>query len=58
MRTGRPIAALSLRVEERTTLEGWARRPKTAQGAGSTCADCARMRLRQSQHGGLRTSSE
>jgi winged helix-turn helix protein len=31
MRTGRPIAALSLAVEERATLEGWARRPKTAQ---------------------------
>src|ERR1700730_3507639 len=31
MRTGRPIAPLSLRVEERETLEGWARRPKSAQ---------------------------
>ncbi len=31
MRTGRPIAPLSLGVEERETLEGWARRPKTAQ---------------------------
>ena len=31
MRTGRPIAPLSLAVEERETLEGWARRPKTAQ---------------------------
>jgi hypothetical protein len=31
MRTGRPIAPLSLAVEERETLEGWARRPTTAQ---------------------------
>src|SRR5882757_4979760 len=31
MRTGRPIAPLSLGVEERATLEGWARRPKSAQ---------------------------
>ena len=31
MRTGRPIAPLSLAVEERETLESWARRPKTAQ---------------------------
>src|SRR6202140_1069019 len=31
MRTGRPKAPLSLRVEERETLEGWARRPKSAQ---------------------------
>jgi hypothetical protein len=31
MRTGRPIAPLSLTVEERQTLERWARRPKSAQ---------------------------
>src|ERR1700752_409430 len=31
MRTGRPIAPLSLGVEECETLEGWARRPKSAQ---------------------------
>src|ERR1700681_846916 len=31
MRTGRPIATLSLGIEERETLEGWARRPKSAQ---------------------------
>jgi len=31
MRTGRPIAALSLTVEERETLERWARRPKSTQ---------------------------
>jgi transposase len=31
MRTGRPIAPLSLTVEERETLERWARRPKSAQ---------------------------
>jgi hypothetical protein len=31
MRTGRPIASLSLAVAERATLEGWARRPKSAQ---------------------------
>ena len=31
MRTGRPIAPLSLAVEERETLERWARRPKSAQ---------------------------
>ena len=31
MRRGRPIAPLSLRVEERETLEQWARRPKSAQ---------------------------
>jgi hypothetical protein len=31
MRTGRPIAPLSLGADERERLEGWARRPKTAQ---------------------------
>ena len=31
MRTGRPIAPLSLAVEERAALERWARRPKSAQ---------------------------
>ena len=31
MRTGRPIAPLSLAAEERARLEEWARRPKTAQ---------------------------
>lgn len=31
MRTGRPMALLSLRGEERETLERWARRPKSAQ---------------------------
>ena len=31
MRTGRPIAPLSLAVEERETLARWARRPKSAQ---------------------------
>jgi transposase len=31
MRTGRPIAPLSLTVEERDTLERWARRPKSSQ---------------------------
>jgi hypothetical protein len=31
MRSGRPIAPLSLLAEERETLERWARRPKTAQ---------------------------
>jgi len=31
MRTGRPIAPLSLTVEERETLERWVRRPKSAQ---------------------------
>ena len=31
MRTGRPIAALSVTAEERKRLEEWARRPKTAQ---------------------------
>jgi transposase len=31
MRTGRPIAALSLASEERERLEDWVRRPKTAQ---------------------------
>jgi hypothetical protein len=31
MRTRRPTAPLSLRVEERETLEGWARQPKSAQ---------------------------
>jgi transposase len=31
MRTGRPIARLSLTVAERETLERWARRPKRAQ---------------------------
>jgi hypothetical protein len=31
MRTGRPIAPLSLTVEERETLGRWARRPKSAQ---------------------------
>ena len=31
MRTGRPIAPLSLTVEELETLGRWARRPKSAQ---------------------------
>jgi transposase len=31
MRTGRPIAALSLAIEERKSLENWARRPTSAQ---------------------------
>jgi hypothetical protein len=31
MRTGRPIAALSVTAEEREQLEEWARRPKSAQ---------------------------
>jgi len=31
MRTGRPIAALSLAIEERESLENWARRPTSAQ---------------------------
>ena len=31
MRTGRPTTRLSLTVEERETLERWARRPKSAQ---------------------------
>jgi transposase len=31
MRMGRPIAPLSLAVEERETLQRWARRPKSAQ---------------------------
>ena len=31
MRTGRPIAPLSLAVEERENLENWARRPTSAQ---------------------------
>ena len=31
MRTGRPIAPLSLAIEERESLERWARRPKSAQ---------------------------
>src|SRR5712691_3845129 len=31
MRTGRPMPTLTLSDEERTTLERWARRPKTAQ---------------------------
>jgi hypothetical protein len=35
MRRGRPIAPLSLVVEERETLEGWARRPKSAQATSS-----------------------
>ena len=31
MRTGRPIAPLSLIAEQRERLEQWARRPKTAR---------------------------
>src|ERR1700745_905473 len=31
MRTGRPIARLSLTAEERASLGNWARRPKSAQ---------------------------
>ena len=38
MRTGRPIAPLSLTVEERETLEGWPRRPKSPPLAFSTTA--------------------
>ncbi len=32
MRTGRPMAPMSLTTDERETLERWVRRPKTAQG--------------------------
>src|SRR6266851_621039 len=32
MRTGRPIAPVSVTADERERLEEWARRPKTAQG--------------------------
>ncbi len=31
MRTGRPIAPLTVTIEERARLEEWTRRPKTAQ---------------------------
>jgi len=31
MRTGRPVVPLSLAVEERESLENWARRPTSAQ---------------------------
>jgi len=31
MRTGRPLAPLSISEEQRSTLENWVRRPKTAQ---------------------------
>jgi transposase len=31
MRTGRPLAPISVTQEQRTTLEDWTRRPKTAQ---------------------------
>ena len=31
MRTGRPLAPISVTEEQRSTLENWARRPKTAQ---------------------------
>jgi hypothetical protein len=31
MRTGRPIPPLSVTVEQRSALENWVRRPKTAQ---------------------------
>jgi len=31
MRTGRPIAPLSVRDDQRSTLDNWTRRPKTAQ---------------------------
>lgn len=31
MRTGRPLAPISISQEQRTTLEDWTRRPKTAQ---------------------------
>ena len=31
MRTGRPIAPLSVTSDERERLQEWARRPKTAQ---------------------------
>ena len=31
MRTGRPIAPLRLAIEERESLENWARRPTSAQ---------------------------
>ena len=45
MRTGRPIAPLSLAAEERERLEEWARRPKTAQGLARRARivlECAR----------------
>jgi len=35
---------LSLGVEERETLERWARRPKSAQALGPTLAHCPGMR--------------
>src|SRR4051795_6799298 len=31
MRTGRPLPPLSVSEDQRSTLESWARRPKTAQ---------------------------
>jgi hypothetical protein len=49
MRTGRPIAPLRVTVEERTRLEEWTRRPKTAQAFAQTGADCFAMRGRERQ---------
>jgi len=46
MRTGRPIAPLSVAAEERERLQEWARRPKIAQAAGPALAHRAGMRSR------------
>jgi hypothetical protein len=48
MRRGRPIAPLSLTVEERETLERWAQRPKSAQAL----THCPGVRGGPAQHGG------
>ena len=58
MRTGRPIAPLSLGVEERATLEGWARRPKSARALAQRARivlECASPAVPTRR---LRTSSE
>jgi hypothetical protein len=52
MRTGRPIAPLSLGVEKRATLEGLGASAQDRAGRWPNAADCPGMRQRQSQHGG------
>jgi hypothetical protein len=53
MRTGRPIAPLSLGVEKRATLEGLGASAQDRAGRWPKAADCPGMRQRQSQHGGV-----
>jgi hypothetical protein len=41
MRTGRPIPPITVTDEQRSTLENWARRPKTAQALALGARTCS-----------------